>query len=272
MNNNFKCITNYNPNDFTYVEIEIIDDINLNVLDFINVKTFNDFCKGKTYSPPSIDKLAKKLGYKTALDFKNAVMKIYYEKINIINKFHFDNLANKNISPKRIESLKEHLNNSALSLFDVDWNIVEELEKEIIKRKNIYILNSDNLFSNTSFEILCSLFDKNIIKIESEFRLNHIIQFGIQEDSILLISKMYFNYENKEDTSIKIFKNKNIPIFVISADEAATKHDVKKITIGNFSQRINNTSLDIANYKIIYDQLLNIINYDIFEGLLSKKK
>ena len=120
MNHNFKCITDYDPKIFTDVEIEIINDINLNVNEFIDAKSLVDFCYKKTYSPPSIDKLAKKLGHKTAKDLKNFITKTYYEKCNISNKFNFDHQKSEAISNTRIKFLKEYLNRSALCLFNLN--------------------------------------------------------------------------------------------------------------------------------------------------------
>lgn len=277
MNHNFKCITGYDPKMFTDVEIEIINDINLNVNEFIDTKSLVDFCYKKTYSPPSIDKLAKKLGHKTAKDLKNFITKTYYEKCNISNKFNFDHQKSEGISNTRIKFLKEYLNRSALCLFNLNWVLIEKFRNEMINKKTIYVLHSDDIFSLTNLELICTFFKKTLIVIKSEYRLEYINKFSIDKDSLLIICKMYKPLNSVETMTISMFLKHNIPIYLISSSEEIMKHEkfktesINKIIIGNFSN-FDNHLYDIANYKMMYDQIFNIVCYEIFLELLNRQE
>lgn len=266
-----KIISNYNNKKLSTSDLSIIDYINNNAKEFITTKTITEYCMNKPFTPSSFHKLAIKLGYETALSMKNELTIQYMEKAKNLSKITSSiSFDDKNNSPEIHQYLNNYLNNISTYLYEMDWELVDKLKKSILKSKTIYAYQPDSILTYASFEILSNFLDIKIFRIESVYRLNMIKDFGVDNDSILIISKSFNKANEFEEDLFDFFNKKNIEIFTIVGLESIFPKCNNNIVIGNF-KNLDNHTLKVLRFKLIYDQVINMLIYEMFLFLVEKK-
>ncbi|WP_044891209.1 hypothetical protein [Malacoplasma penetrans] len=262
-----KLIENFeNDESLTQLEKEVINNINNNPRDFLFSKNIKTFCLDNGIVETTIQRIAKKLDYSSSLEMKNKLTIklnnfIYKEKENIINM----------LDKKVNYEILRYFNFIERKATIMDWNTIDKMKNSFLENKTIYIYQNDSLFSYYFFEKICEALHKNIIRIENK---NHfdLIKSGINENVFLIITNPFGEINEFENTLIDFFKLKNKEIYYITST-------FKKIT------DINLLILDIENnlnknddlfnknfyFKILYDQMVNIITMSLIKELNKQK-
>lgn len=266
-----KIISNYNDKGLSTSDLSIIDYINNNPKEFITTKTITQYCENKPFTPSTFHKLSVKLGYESALSMKNELTIHYMEKAKNLSEITSSiSFEYKNNSLELQKYLNDYLKNLSTYLYELDWELVDKLKKSILNCKTIYAYQPDSILTYASFEILSNFLDIKIFRIESPYRLNMIKDFGLDKNSILIISKAFKQANEFEKDLFDFFYKKNIEIFTIVGLESIFPKCSNNIVIGNFKNLDDHTS-KVLRFKLIYDQVINMLIYEMFLVLVDKK-
>lgn len=268
-----KLIKNYNESIFTSAELSIIDYINDKPKDFINCLNIKDFCIDKPFSETTLQRLAKKLSFDSANEMKQYYTNSYINELNEIIKFMGDFEKDKNESKSLNQdklTFKSYYEALVSNYSTIDWKTVDNLAKQIGKRKCIYVYQPDQIFAFNSFDFFSHFLNIKVYRIESLYRLKLLKDSKIEKNSILIFTKAFSPINEFEKEVLDLFKENEIDVYTISGVEGIFPSYIQNnIVIGNYKNTFDEYA-NILSFKIYYDPLVNIIIYNVFSNIFKK--
>ncbi|WP_412032066.1 hypothetical protein [Malacoplasma muris] len=264
MNEKFKVILDYDSSKMTQTDLIIIDYINSEFVSIIkNNETIESFCHGKPFSIASVHRVAKKLGFNSFIDMKFDLINRYIQRAE--NTFSNASDIDSNISKLFLPEfdINEYLSFLKVSLANIDWQIIKQMQKDIMSKSTIYVFQEDKIFEVKAFDIYCSLKKIHLVRLTSlqYFEFFKKVQ-DFEKDSIFLFTK--FNViSDIENYFLDFLSSKKIKTYFFTSILQPYRENVFQIVIGNF-KRIDNDKKLFIRFKMIYDQLINIIIYSLF--------
>lgn len=262
----YKLIENYENNpEFTPLEKDVIHEINNHPQDFIYCDNVKTFCANFGIVSTTLQRIAKKLNYSSALNMKNELAK-KYNKNNIVETQNY------------LNEVKIGINLDALKYFRflekkvslLDWNTLDLLKENILKSKTIYTYQNDSVFYGSNFDTICNLLFKNFIKIENKVRFD-LIKNNFDDNSIFIITNPFYEENELEKEMLHYFQTKQIPIFYITSifrKQENINYIILDIKTKDLDKREDNQLYKIFYFKTLYDQIINTI----LLGLIKKIK
>ncbi|MDE5766993.1 MAG: hypothetical protein K2H56_00445 [Malacoplasma sp.] len=260
----FKIIKNYDRRKFSETELSLIDVINENPELFLSAFNLKEFCEKNNFSVSTIQKIAKKLNYKSANQMKSDIAKKYFKDISLNKK---ESLKKQNIS------IEEYLNKLEVALKTIDEELVNKLTKKILNCNYVYIYNSDQFFKSKIFDFFSSILPFKIYRIDNDYRLKIAKNLIKDKNSILIVTKVFSELTEFESKVINYFLKEKIEIYTISAVEGLfpKSKEINNIVIGNY-KNLNNEDIKIIEFRIFYNNLINIIVFNLFLYIQKQMK
>ncbi|MDE6562968.1 MAG: hypothetical protein K2J98_01665, partial [Malacoplasma sp.] len=133
--------------------------------------------------------------------------------------------------------------------------------------------NSDQFFKSNIFDFFSSILPFKIFRIDNDYRFKIAKKLAMHKNSIFIITKVFAELTDFELNLVNFFKKEQIEIFAISAVDGLfpKSKEINNMVIGNY-KNINNEDIEIIEFRIFYNNLINIIVFNLFLHLQEQMK